>query len=61
MGALEWPAVGSSAFSSPFVEFSAWDGDAGQAAALRPPPPPTPLRGGPGLTWFLLGGWALSR
>lgn len=24
MGALEWPAVGSSVFSSPLVEFSAW-------------------------------------
>lgn len=41
MGALEWPAVGSSAFSSPLVEFSAWvcgEGSRGVRGALPHPP-----------------------
>lgn len=65
IGALEWPAVGSSAFSSPLVEFSAWKGSGYQAstpahpASLASIPSRTSPR--PALTWFLLWGWALSR
>lgn len=45
MGALEWPAVGSSVFSSPLVEFSAWRAVAIRLARLRQTSqdPPSPL------------------
>ena len=43
MGALECPAVGSSAFSSPLVELSACGGRGGESCRprLTPPPPYT--------------------
>lgn len=45
MGALEWPAVGSSALSSPLVELSAWKGSgyqpcSGTAMPQAPLSPP---------------------
>lgn len=63
MGALECPAVGSSAFSSPLVEFSACVGGGGRQGSQVRPAPPLPLLGSLAqpLTWFLLCSWALSR
>lgn len=62
MGALEWPAVGSSVFSSPLVEFSALKGSGYQASTSSSATNITgasiPSRIGPHawptLTWFLV-------